>query len=118
LPKELHEGTGGGDECDDPILGRVKPCGGGAEGCTFPRADVAGDDGGQAVGDGVVETIDEGRETGQGVEILDGDILVEGLTREAPCVGGAIMTKLPNRRATRSVVRARAAAGEKGRSSS
>lgn len=86
LPKELHEGTGGGDECDDPILGRVKPCGGGAEECAFPRADITDDDGGQAVGDGVVETIDEGRETGQGEEVPDGDILVEGLAGEAPCV--------------------------------
>ena len=87
LPEELHEGARGGDEGDDAVLGRVEACGGGAEGGALARADIAGDDGGQAVGDGVVEAVDEGRETGQGVEILDGDVLVEGLAGKAPGVG-------------------------------
>lgn len=57
LPEKLHEGARSGDEGDDAILGRVKLVCGGAERGALAGADLAGDDGGKAVLDGIVEAV-------------------------------------------------------------
>jgi hypothetical protein len=64
----------------------VKAGDGRAEGGALAGAYLSGDDGGKAVGDGIVEAVDEGGETRKRIEILDGDVLVEGLSiiRNAP----------------------------------
>ena len=87
LHEKLSERAGGGNDGDDAVLGWVKAGDSGTEGCALAGTDVAGDDGGKAVGDSVVEAVDEGGEARKRIEILDGDVLVEGFAGKAPSGG-------------------------------
>ena len=83
LTQQLQEASGGSHQRDQTILRGMKRGGSGAQGGALARADLAGDDGGQAVSHRVVETLAEGIQAGQGVEMLQRDVLREGLTGEA-----------------------------------
>ena len=87
LHEKFPERAGGGDDGDDAVLGWVKAGDSSTKGGALAGTDVAGDDGGKSIGDGVVEAVDERGEAGEREKVLDGNILVEGFPGESPSGG-------------------------------
>ena len=83
LLEEFEDRSGVGGNGNDPVFGGVKRRGGIAKGGGFPRADLSGDDTNGAQIEGIEESVCEGLEARQGVEVLDLDILREGFSLKA-----------------------------------
>ena len=83
LLEEFEDGPGVGGDGNDPVLRGVKRRRGVAEGGGFPRAHFSGDDTNGAQFEGIEESVCEGLEARQGVEVLDLDVLREGFSLKA-----------------------------------
>jgi len=83
LLEEFEDGSGVGRDRDETVEGGVQGMGGIAQGGGFAGADLSGDDRHGAQFEGIVESVCEGLETWQGIEVLDLDILREGFSLEA-----------------------------------
>ena len=83
LLEEFEDRSGVGGDRDDPILRGVEGMGGIAQGGGFAGADLTGDDTDGAQFDGIEEALCEGLEARQGVEVLDLDVLREGVALKA-----------------------------------
>jgi hypothetical protein len=79
LFEEFEDGSGVGRDGEDGILRGVERSGGVAQGGGFAGADLAGDDINGAYFNGIKEAVREGFEARQRVEVLDLDVLREGL---------------------------------------
>lgn len=83
LLEEFEDGAGVGGNGDDSVLRRMKRRGGIAQGGGFARTNLSGDDTDGAQVESIGESVCEGLEARQGVEVLDLDILRERFTLKA-----------------------------------
>ena len=60
---------------------------GGPERGALARANLAGDHGDEALGDRILETLEEALEARQGIQVLDRNVLGEGLSGQAIGIG-------------------------------
>jgi hypothetical protein len=83
LLEEFEDGAGVGGDGNDPVLRGVKRRRGVAQGGGFPCTHLSGDDTHSAQFEGIEESVREGLEARQGIEVFDLDILREGFSLKA-----------------------------------
>jgi hypothetical protein len=83
LLEEFEDGAGVGGDGNDPVLRGVKRRRGVAQGGGFPCAHLSGDDTHSTQFEGIEESVREGLEARQGIEVLDFDVLREGFSLKA-----------------------------------
>jgi hypothetical protein len=83
LLEEFEDGSGIGSNGDNPVLRGVKRRRGIAQRSGFPCSDLSGNDTNGAQLEGIEESVCEGLEARQGVEVLDLDVLREGFSLKA-----------------------------------